>query len=608
MTGIVGFSAELALFLCVVGYGMRRLGLLGTRNGWMKLVAVTVTTGVAGGSLPYLIEGSFRFSAATFACAVALSQIAFAMTRAWARPFVVPGLPSRDRFLLIGCLAAVLTHFVEIQFSFPVAETRLYFWVMCALSVVVAQLSANGTERVPAASADPLGGNVIGVLSGILLVALTFVVYTPDTDLRRYGPAVAILLFAVWLFAAVAVVSRRSGTPGGAKSLTSYAVASLGTWLAFVVAYHPWVAWTPPTDVPRTDAFWAIGVHCADTIVFPYVAFLLAILATAVLLAREEQSLPCPSWHSARSVTLSLAVTATALFIIVETNVIPARADAFSKQGIAFESLDQWEGARMVYEEAARLMRRFDHYAFRLGRVLMKSAYDVAQEGGDWRKELEQAQAQFDRARKIGPFDLDHLRNQARLHRLWALLADDAQEKRSHYGRAESLYVQATQLAPNHVIVWNDLALLYREMGRRSKALEALDQSLRIDARHPNAYSIRGDLLAAEDKLEPALRDYERALRYDSRKLEALSGRAFVLARLGRVEDAIEANLMVLQHAPGSFTTYRNLAILYRQKGSHDQALAAAQEALQRAPEGARAEISDLVAHLQSEREQRSSR
>ena len=40
-------------------------------------------------------------------------------------------------YLLLGLLAAVIAHFVEINFGIAIAATRTYFWVYAALILLV---------------------------------------------------------------------------------------------------------------------------------------------------------------------------------------------------------------------------------------------------------------------------------------------------------------------------------------------------------------------------------------------------------------------------------------------------------------------------------------
>jgi hypothetical protein len=67
-------------------------------------------------------------------------------------------------YLLLGLLAALLAHFVEINFGIAIVSTRTYFWVFTALLLAAGYILPQSGEFVPAAEED-LSNSINGLPS-----------------------------------------------------------------------------------------------------------------------------------------------------------------------------------------------------------------------------------------------------------------------------------------------------------------------------------------------------------------------------------------------------------------------------------------------------------
>ena len=145
------------------------------------------------------------------------------------------------------------------------------------------------------------------------------------------------------------------------------------------------------------------------------------------------------------SLGVGLVAFVTALVVIVNTNIQTVQADTYYKQGMAYEGAGQWEGAVVLYTEAARLEPQEDYYYLFLGRALLQLA-DMTQPGnallpadlsnvptrdllelsergarsGTREDLMRAAQAALVAARRLNPLNTDHSANLARLSRAWA--------------------------------------------------------------------------------------------------------------------------------------------------------------------------------------------
>ena len=137
-TGLAGMLVYLLLFGSVLYYGLKWLGLVRSRlqknlflifflgGGALSTILFVAWQGVAylGVALPFgMLLGVIGY--------LLLSSIA-----GWFEP-VTTSMGRMRAYLLLGLLAAIVAHFMEINFGIAIAVTRTYFWVYTALLLLV---------------------------------------------------------------------------------------------------------------------------------------------------------------------------------------------------------------------------------------------------------------------------------------------------------------------------------------------------------------------------------------------------------------------------------------------------------------------------------------
>lgn len=138
ITGVFGLLAYLALFGAVIYFGLKWLGLVrGTpqRNLFIGLC-------LAGGAIStasFVILKGWGYSGVALPFGIILGVIIYLILAASTGKYQAP--QSSDEklraYLLLGLLAAVVAHFVEVNFGIAIAVTRTYFWVYAALLLLV---------------------------------------------------------------------------------------------------------------------------------------------------------------------------------------------------------------------------------------------------------------------------------------------------------------------------------------------------------------------------------------------------------------------------------------------------------------------------------------
>ena len=272
ITGLAGLLAWQALYLSVILFAFRYLGVVrNRRDAWVlaglwlggalaaaiaaQLAAgpiylgVAVPTGVIVGVIAYLVY----YALSSRADAAGDEETGTASERLTARPFAA------DRLMMNGLVAAVLAHYVEIHFGIAISATRLYFFAYVALMLAlkstaigaagpvsqpapVAPLSKSDKRRrkaAPPPAADPTGRGVwSALLAPALLLTLmvgllgySFITYALPPNKTITGPGD---LSAVEIFSQSLLQNARADFITSPFVLSMIILAWLLGWLVFL--------------------------------------------------------------------------------------------------------------------------------------------------------------------------------------------------------------------------------------------------------------------------------------------------------------------------------------------------------------------------------------
>ena len=172
ITGLLGFLIWQALYLSVFYYGFRWLGVVRSNRDRNVLIALWIAGAILGaliitellglvyigvaipfGSIAglalYLVYYAL-FASTGLSIDAEVSTVAKVSATAEANdPFQV------DRLLLMGLLAAVVAHYVEIHFGIAIASTRVHFFIYVALMLLVGYVLPRYREQQVAVAEAP---------------------------------------------------------------------------------------------------------------------------------------------------------------------------------------------------------------------------------------------------------------------------------------------------------------------------------------------------------------------------------------------------------------------------------------------------------------------
>jgi tetratricopeptide (TPR) repeat protein len=396
------------------------------------------------------------------------------------------------------------------------------------------------------------------------------------------SPMLLFMMIFTWLIGGMLAVAESSRRRRWGAGLALYLGATVGVWLIYGLIQS---ARMTRTDLSGLAVFNFIAGHVA---VFDILLFALMLALAGGLLLADSRPRPARTFGRmpALSLGVGLVAFALALVVIVNTNIQTVQADTYYKQGMAYEGAGQWEGAVVLYTEAAKLEPQEDYYDLFLGRALLQLA-DMTQQTGNallpadldnvptgellalaqrgarsgTREDLMRAaQAALIAARRLNPLNTDHSANLARLNRAWAftdalspdetpssarlreiLKAPDNQVDTARLNQALAYYKDATSLSPQNAQLWNELATVQFIQDDIAGAEASINRSLTLDQRFPATYLLLGDLRDVTGDKQAALDAYRQAGKLSPRDLSTLSAVGVFSAQTGDLAGAADA-------------------------------------------------------------------
>jgi protein O-GlcNAc transferase len=163
-----------------------------------------------------------------------------------------------------------------------------------------------------------------------------------------------------------------------------------------------------------------------------------------------------------------------------------------------------------------------------------------------------------------------------------------AELKKGDASQAARRLERSLQLAANPNTA-NNLGLALLDLGQNERALNALEQAVRLSPRYADAHYNRGTALQALGRLDEALQSYEEAIRLQPDHVNAHNNRGVVLRMLQRAEEALACFDTALRLRPDSFEAHTNRGNALCDLRRPAEALPCYERALQLKPEYAEA-------------------
>lgn len=548
-TGFLGLAAYLLLFTSVFVLGLRSLGLIDGAAETRRFLALWL-----GGGL--LTVGGFRAITGGwtyFGVALPAGMMAGLFIYVVAKALVGWQAPQRPgRLLLVGILASIIAHFIEIHFGIAIAATRTLFFVLIALLALVGPaldeshpLWAEGDgedealtasapageqrRRAPRRQAGQRPVNAAGsalrswVQAAMPLVAcLVVLAYDFLVD-----PKLGNLWIVVWLTGltwfigclivggetAVDLAARRGPRAG----LGAFLMLSAGAPLVYAASHFGMLAMKAADGTPLAGR----SSTSSGLLFLFYFAVLLLLAGWAWALGGSGAGGARP-WLLAPAAAAALALT-------VWTNINEARADIYYKEGQYFhdgasqdgdseQAILNYEQAVDRYSHSLALDPKEDYYMLFKGKALLEKAARMAAffdqqnaaqlgdqpgvdeyagtlaEGAKTRDEaFETAITALNEALAAAPHNPDHTANLARAYQIWGDVTHEPARRKERLALSRQWFekVIAPDLSPHNAQLREELAQTEFLDGQRDAAFERVDEAMTIDPKFLHPYRTR---------------------------------------------------------------------------------------------------------------------
>ncbi len=643
MTGVLGFGAYILLFISVFYFCLKWLGFIqtpGERNAFIALwlaggLAATLVFGLwrgwyfIGVALPFgMITGLMVF-------------LALASLRRYRQTApAVPLEPARALWLS-ALTAALIGHFIEINFGIAIVSTRTYFWFYLALLAGIGMQRIRETETpavvaptpvepeptprlapnrrkqrrlaqqqqaVRASRAKDADVSPVPVIAWTAIVTLISVTLAYEFFTNQGGAVNALDIVQRALFfkgaepsSGVLLLFGLTWLIGGIIGLgEEYSTRATRQVLAYEIALFAILSFTATLwfALFQTRALTQAG-EMTEALVnllgFYYAALFLFVAVVAFGLWLDV--LPRPAWWLRAPANLIAAPTLLFLVpaLIYATNFAGVAADTFYKAGLNYESAGLWERSIEMYQRALTLQPTQDFYALFLGRANLEGGRSQA----DATKRtalITASEKVLQSARRLNPLNTDHSANLARLNRIVAVITTDAKERADRLRQSADYYRDATRLSPNTAYLYNEWSQTASQAGDWAQARQLLNHSLQLDPKFAQTYLLLGETYRAQGDLTNAVDYYLRVLALDPNALNEADGTPqagvmSVLAQPAHLPRALETFAKLTQQYPNLASIRLTLAELYKYAGKNDLARQELEKAVGLAP-------NDYLVHL----------
>jgi tetratricopeptide (TPR) repeat protein len=526
---------------------------------------------------------------------------------------------------LIILIAAIVSHFLEINFGIAIVSTRTYFWIYAALLVVVGYIfpkigiyelseihtvqaigetdvdpkktGGTGSKKKRRGRSDlvPRGGKWLedygntllsSLIIGLVLCTLIFdfvsnprglksasdIIWAAFTQLPNQNYAVSFgilsMILTSWLFMAVVLVAEKSE-----KNVLSWWKnfgITLGLSMGIGIIYGLWQAGRLAT-MARNSATTMQGVmdqvsRFEGLISLFYFIVVILVLGIGVILAYPlggniTKSKPVGA-------VIAPIVLLAVIFSSFYTNIRVIQADVVFKIADPFTRGGQWPAAISIYNRANALAPNEDYYYLFLGRAYLEYAKTI-QDTNERDRLILEAKSELLKAQSLNPLNTDHTANLARLYSMWATYTTDEAVSQQRGEISSEYFSKALTLSRNSAMLWDEWAYLVLTVLKKPEdAYQKLNRALEIDPEYHRSYALLGEyyLQKASDTADA------------SAKQEAYQEAIANYEKAMQLPTPLEPTV--------KFTYAQVLASIYAQVGQIPSAIDAYQRAIDSAPAG----------------------
>ncbi|MSP12149.1 MAG: hypothetical protein EXR62_04230 [Chloroflexi bacterium] len=514
---------------------------------------------------------------------------------------------------VILLLAALAGNLVELQFGFTVVTSSFIFWLYLAIFATWARLSqVEGQEGdawpmieiaadhrpSPDDIAAPAPGKpsrlalcLAPVIGSILMITVVMGFVTPQTDLKRVGFSILILLVTAWIGGGIYFLGlappAQSETATALFSWVSLAILAPYLWLHLILlgrgGVYVWVLY-------QVAGLALVGVVAATLYAgrVPPVAGLAGAVkdGRATITKRSDAGTGLPFWRGGGRRLLYLVVAMGCVWLSLMVNQRPVLADIRFREGLEFARNLDWMKSMASFDDALHLAPYQTYYRIFQAGALVEAARLVNARGQrispTGEVYLVQAEATLQQAVKENPLYLANLSRLGLFYGNRAAWVGDPVTRIHYLDLALAAYEKALNLAPHSAPLLIEVAAVYLDRGDLGRTEDLAREALRLLPDYPPAYALLGDIHLHRGEIDAAIDAYRQALARDN---------------TGPLQLRVDA----VENSPADPQSRLNLGLLYDILARRTEALEQVRLALQLMGDSAPPYVRQLLSRIEQE-------
>lgn len=499
--GVVGTLIWYSVILSLFFYSLVWLGYVTSNRRKWQLIGLLVAGSLMGGLLAYLMDGEghpLTLVPLAIPLGVVGGLIGYLVWHTVTTQADSPQNP-HVQLLLIGCVALMVGHFIELQFSFFTPVTHLYFWLCAGMLVAIpkifklTEIGTAATDHQPH-KIEPLTFSLKELSFVMSTISITLLFAYLLNEQNNLG-FVAGVITLTWLVGLGIVFA--SGTLNSTGVMKRTVLVSLGVAIVVPAAYafvhasllNSWAS----TDVENVTG----RMNAQITILSCLAIVLLGLLSWQINNLGPTSHKTMPLWQSENWWAYPPMVLVL-LLVLWFGNVNLVRADV-SLYEVNFHTL--LKPIITLSERAYELAGHEATYLLELSQYYQDLANNQQIEASGRQLGRDEAERLLREAQAQNPYNAA-LSNRLGQHYLY----------QAELEKAEKAFAQAIALFPADVFNYNNLGHTLYKMEEYEAAQSYFQQAIDLDDGCSISWFGLGDTFLTLGDVEQALTAHERGL------------------------------------------------------------------------------------------------
>ena len=145
---------------------------------------------------------------------------------------------------------------------------------------------------------------------------------------------------------------------------------------------------------------------------------------------------------------------------------------------------------------------------------------------------------------------------------------------------AQDLYNQVLKINPNHAGAYNNLGVIFKDLGENQKAKNCYEKAIEINPNHVDALYNLGVIFGVLGENQKAKDCYEKAIEIDPNYANAHNNLGNIFKKLGETQKAKECYEKAIEINPNYAIAYNNLGLVFQELGETQKAKSCYEKAI----------------------------